>query len=924
MLYNKVITYTGAKIMKKLIALLLVSVMLLSLFACKDEDDGTGTVTPPDQNPSDDNMGDVVYGESEEDAANPLDYGLGEYITSVTYRNVVYYIYEDGAVVYDCFCPMDVIEIPETVSYTVPAKKPDEPEDDEDGTEELPEGDGSDDEVALAEETPDNEECTECEKDDAAGTTATASVLVIGRDAFYKVGASEIKLPATVTTISDGAFRNCTSLKSFAFPEDLEYVGNEAFAYTALESVNVESEIVYGNKVYYGCADLSEVTFDVGTTAIANGMFASCEKLVGINLPETLVNIGDEAFADCVNLKNITLPANLETIGAKAFSSCKSLEAIVVPANVVSIGNNAYYNCTLAASISIGSSVESIGNYAFYGCTALSEIKLPASLKNIGEGSFGALNIESIALPSGITVIPAKAFINCANLVNVSYGQNVFAIGDKAFAGTAIKSFTIPASVTSLGTYIFSGCKALESVTVLGAANGEREITVGEDTIKQPTVTLEDGIFSGCENLVTVDLRASLTDIDVFAFEGCSSLESIKFPASLTVIGGGAFRNCTSLKNMNIDKIGLESIGMGSFSGCTSLESVVLPASCDTIAGSAATNKGLFDGCTSLKSVVILGDIVRLGTELFKDCTALESVTLSDAVIYIGERTFANCTVLKNINISENIVEFGIGAFFNCPALTEVTIGKNVTKLEGYAFGFLENENVPEGLIKKPLVNPNFTLKGYLGTEFENYIQSYVDMNGETVVYEALGRVINGVGEQVFSDYEYEIVPDAVIVGQQTVINEETGEEEIVEIFKDGVIIKKYNGSEETVIVPISFRFKDLYVIGIADGAFKGNTTAKVIVLPEYLKSIGNEAFAQCSALKQLVFKNTAYKLDADAEEGAIAGALEIGEDILKDTTDVKIFASEGSYIDSIAEEKNWTVYNAVPDYEAVKPSTPV
>lgn len=928
MLYNKVITYTGVKTMKKFIALLLASVMLFSLFSCTSDEDDTGPVTPPDENPSDNNNpGNVIVGEAEEETANPADYGLGKYITSVAYRNVIYYIYEDGAVVYDCFCPMLTIEIPETVSYIVPEAKPEEDDGDTEGDGTTEEGGvEGDDNIAVAlvavGDEPEDEECTDCTQGDVPGTQKTATVKVIGKDAFYKVGASEIKLPATVTTIASGAFKNCANLNTLVFPASLTSVGDEAFAFTAFDSVNVRSDISYGSKVYYGCANLSAVTFDDALVSLANGMFASCEKLIAVTFNGALVNIGDEAFSDCYNLKDITFGGSIETIGAKAFSNCKAIEAIVIPNSVISVGNNAYYNCTGATTVSIGDSVERIGRYVFYGCTALDEISIPTSVKSVGDGAFGALNIKSIAIPSRVTEIPAKAFINCTSLENVTFGT-ITAIGDQAFANTAIKQFTVPETVNVLGTYVFRDCKSLESVTVLGGMKGEREIGPEDNRIKQPTLTLEEGTFSGCDKLSSVILGASLTDIDLLAFEGCTSLASIQFPASLRVIGGGAFKNCSSLKNMNIDKVAIESIGMGAFSNCTSLESVIIPASCTDIVGTADLNSGLFDGCTSLKSAVILGNIPRLGTALFKNCTALENVTLSDTITAIGVQTFMNCTSLKNINLNDNIVEYGRAAFFNCPNITEVTVGKNVTKIEGFALGFLENENVPEGLIKKPLVNPSFTLKGYLGTDFENYIQSYVDMNGEKVAYEALGRV-TGIVDQIYADYDYEIIEDAVVVGQQTVIDEETGEETIVPITKDGIVIKKYNGNDEMVIVPVSLRLDDLYIVEIANGAFKDNTTVRVIILPAYLKTIGDEAFAGCTSLKELIFEKTAYELGEDAEEGAIAGELEIGKDILKDSTSAKVYAHKGSYVESIAKDMGWSFSASIPIYEPSKPETPV
>ncbi len=79
--------------------------------------------------------------------------------------------------------------------------------------------------------------------------------------------------------------------------------------------------------------------------------------------------------------------------------------------------------------------------------------------------------------------------------------------------------------------------------------------------------------FTGCTNLVGIELPDGLTSIGMSAFMGCTSLESIEIPDGVTGIGVSAFYGCSSLTEIEIPA-SVTSIGMGAFagSGLTSAE----------------------------------------------------------------------------------------------------------------------------------------------------------------------------------------------------------------------------------------------------------------------------------------------------------------------------------------------------------------
>ena len=155
---------------------------------------------------------------------------------------------------------------------------------------------------------------------------------------------SQIQLPSSITSLSNGIFANCSNLVN----------------------VHLSSEIV----------------------SIGNSAFANCRSLTDIILPNKLNSIGDLAFANCEKLNSIILPPNVISIGNSAFIRCHSFTSITIPNGITSIPNNCFYECTNLARISIPTSVTNVGSRAFSNCDNLVNITIPASVTTIGSNAF--------------------------------------------------------------------------------------------------------------------------------------------------------------------------------------------------------------------------------------------------------------------------------------------------------------------------------------------------------------------------------------------------------------------------------------------------------------------------------------------------------------------------------------------------------
>ena len=75
-------------------------------------------------------------------------------------------------------------------------------------------------------------------------------------------------------------------------------------------------------------------------------MFAVCNALPSIELPDGVTSIEDEAFFSCASLESVALPDSLTSIGDSAFLFCDALINLTLPDGVLSIGDGAFSGCS--------------------------------------------------------------------------------------------------------------------------------------------------------------------------------------------------------------------------------------------------------------------------------------------------------------------------------------------------------------------------------------------------------------------------------------------------------------------------------------------------------------------------------------------------------------------------------------------------
>jgi hypothetical protein len=373
--------------------------------------------------------------------------------------------------------------------------------------------------------------------------------------------------------IANGAFEDCTSLKSIVLPEGLDSIGGGAFkGCTNLITITLPSSLVrigqgeygeYGEYgVFEGCTSLKSINLSDGISSITRASFKGCTSLTSITLPSSLNTLGSNAFEGCTSLKSISLPDGISYISSATFKGCTSLNSIVLPEGLDSIGDGAFKGCTNLASITLPSSLNSIEARAFEGCTSLAQITLPDELEYIPYEAFkGCTSLASIALPESLNFIDSNAFEGCTSLTQITLPAETNTIGWETFQGCDnLATITLGADFEGIGYsegYGVDGSEALaeefnelpkltninvsasnedfESVDGVLYSKDKSELIAfpagrtGNFVIPGHVKIIGESAFSNSK-LTSITISDTVTHIDEYAFEGASQLQSISIP----------------------------------------------------------------------------------------------------------------------------------------------------------------------------------------------------------------------------------------------------------------------------------------------------------------------------------------------------------------------------------------------------------
>ena len=714
-------------------------------------------------------------------------------------------------------------------------------------------------------------------------------VTLIGTNAFKDVGA---KTPVKSVTfeaesglkeIGDYAFSAANLSGEVVLPQAVETLGKGAFSGTACTKFTFEAGskmTAMGDSVFANCGKLTEVeNFPSGITKIPDSSFMSDKVLTKVTYAaaEKMTGIGESAFSGCEVLVSDALYSpiteNMVTIGASAFMGCKGEQftAVTIPASVTKLEQNTFANCLSLATVTFTNteSVTEIAAMCFANDGALTECELPAKLEVLGDSAFGATALTHVRIPvtlreakqpfskcqqigqieweEGLTKVIDNLFQNMESNLKVDFQNQITEIGNHAFDSSLITGITGTNNLVKIGEYAFNSCKGISGKVELPAvteihAYAFSKIFATDFEISENITLIDNGAFMNCTNLKAINKNDGVADVDLGnmtklaeigkqAFAGCSSIVSLRLSGTITKINDSAFSKLTTLANVKFNdngEAGTTELGSSVFSGCTNLVEVSTAKNVGIIGSSA------FSGCIKLMRLNLAEGLQIIKSGAFSGCARLEGA-LPEGVSEKYSSTSGAKVMLPNekavLEIPGTVTAIEDSAFASCYSADETLQADGEKEPSDYKIG-----------IKAVHIagNPAGTTIG---------ASAFAGCQNLTKL--TLGEGVTGLGDSALKDTRLEEIT-------------------IPSTFETGTAKNSpFTSGENSTLRKVTFADG----IQVIPQYFLSNiTTLTKIEIPASVQKIGDHAFADCSNLTAVTFKEPADSklttIDTSAFEG--------------------------------------------------------
>lgn len=344
------------------------------------------------------------------------------------------------------------------------------------------------------------------------------------------------------------------------------------------------------------------------------------------------------------------------------------------------------------------------------------------------------------------------------------------------------------------------------------------------------------------DEIKTVTVGSGATDVGAYAFSGCSSLTGVTLPDSLTAIRRHAFSE-SSLKEVSIPE-NVTLIGEHAFWN-TSMYNITVPKKVSSI-GAGAFSKGLMQAIfvdeenqyyTSENGVLYNKDKTLLHTWPTR-CYALYgtdwgskvAVRIPDTVTEIGEKAFYGFSG-KEIHMGSSVQTIGREAFAGCDKLETILLPASVSNISTLAFCDSGLKTVYcEGSAPETFGHCIFPDKAtlYCKEDIDGWRTLASDEWNSYLLKEMLGLGECGMDED-YDQLIWTLDPDG------------------------------------TLNISGSWQMKNYGTNGNRAPWYDLRDKIKTVTFGAEVATVGDEAFADCSSLRQIVFSDIMEELGSCA-----------------------------------------------------------
>ena len=505
-------------------------------------------------------------------------------------------------------------------------------------------------------------------------------------------------------------------------------------------NVKLPSTLTFlSEKAFAGCSNLETINIPDGITSIYGYTFNNCRKLNNIKLPEGLTYIDDRAFYGCSSLTDLTLPSTLKTINELAFSNGPRFKnnELTIPKGVTTITSRSFENIKDLKTINVENGVTKIEYFAFSDNDSLTRINLPSSIKSVGAFACKSYNEEKYAT-CDIYVDKYKDSIDCSSnwgtdgtiywkardFKNTTDNTVVISdVADQTYTGSLIApNVTVTCNDVELVkdtdyTVSYSNNKNVGTATISITGIGDYTGTITKN-FKIVARGISDTTIGSIPNQTYTG--NSISALPVITYNGATLTKGTDYTltysnnvnvgtATVTIKGQGNFKGTTS-KTFSISARAMSDTSVANISSQTYTGNVISPLptitynnktlkkdtdytlsySNNTNAGTATitiTGKGNFTGTTSKTfsiSARAMSDtsVVNVGSQTYTGNSILPLPTITYNNKTLKKDTDYTLSYSDNINAgTATITITGKGNFTGMTSTTFIITQKSAEKL---------------------------------------------------------------------------------------------------------------------------------------------------------------------------------------------------------------------------------------------------
>ena len=737
----------------------------------------------------------------------------------------------------------------------------------------------------------------------------TYTVTTIGEYAFsdYDENLTSVTLPETITTIVSYAFDG-TVLTELTIPNSVKTIGANVFEYSELRKITLGSGLEsIGANAFYRCSSLTEV-YALGETP--------CE-ITGTTFPAAV-----KANAT-LHVPAGSVAAYQSSADWSGFKDYQEIAGQPGPGPDPSVPVDVLYNGILyevtpadgtARVATVYTAVDSGRLSEYYSGDITIADKVPYNgeeytVSSLGDECFWQCKLTSIQLPETLEKLGWESFYNILTLPEIVIPDKVAVIEHGDFIAAGIRDITLGAGVTTIEYSAFENMNLITTMTV-----------------KAPTPPSMHSSAISAANKAKTDLFVPKGCVDAYKaapdWSGFKSYKEIKAPIENPMLIDGIYY---TLSEREYDK-----------EPGTLQASVAAP-----VTGFAQGDE--YQGDIVIPDFITYDDqryvVMAIDWYAFRDQTLVTSVTLPGTVTKIGNSAFDNTSITK-ITLPESVTSLENYVFRKCSKLTEITVenpvpptvtastfDSNITSacrlyvpkgcVETYrntaywsAFSeILENPDAPvrpEQIILSRthatrLVDDVFTLTAtILPADADDKSVEWKSLNPEVAEVDAEGNVtIKAAGRaniEAISQGNRTLSAICVVhaIDRNVTVDGLSYRLELDEdnkIYDAYVIRADYGGN---IVIPSQIQAAVTFsVAGIDQNAFALNSNVTSVSIPSSVRSIGFNAFRECTGLQRVDITNISAWCNIDFRDKLANPVLYSGNLYLNGTpvTDINIGA---------------------------------